>query len=139
MMAEAASAAYQTVPEGFILDSLQTHFMLSPSPTEPLVYRVQRLSQGRRFGVRLVHLEQQQNKICATVTMSFVSGAAWTGPAMTHSETRQNQKRVPDITLDDFQGMRSRLGPFMKFERLPHVHRGKQTGERNASAYSFVC
>jgi len=120
MMAEAAAAAYKTVPDDFMLDTLQTHFMLAPDSKKPLVYRVQRLSQGRRFAVRLVNLEQD-GRICVTITTSFMSGASWTGRAMTHSESMRTTRRIPDITLDDFEENRSHLGPFMKFERLPHV------------------
>ncbi|KIV77921.1 acyl-CoA thioesterase II [Exophiala sideris] len=125
MMAEAASAAYKTVPEGFKLDSLQTSFMLAPKGTRPLVYKVQRLSQGRRFAVRLVTLEQDE-KPCVTITTSFVSGASWTGRAMVHSESRRTDRRIDEITLDDFEPTRTHLGPFMKFERLPHVHQVPQ-------------
>ncbi|KAK5252522.1 acyl-CoA thioesterase [Exophiala xenobiotica] len=121
MMAEAASAAYKTVPDGFMLDTLQTHFMLAPDSKKPLVYKVQRLSQGRRFAVRLVNIEQDDGRICVTITTSFMSGASWTGRAMTHAESMRTTQRIRDITLDDFEENRSHLGPFMKFERLPHV------------------
>lgn len=125
MMAEAAAAAYKTVPDGFMLDTLQTHFMLAPDSKKLLVYKVQRLSQGRRFAVRLVNIEQD-DKICVTITTSFMSGASWTGRAMTHSEPMRTTRRISDITLDDFEENRSHLGPFMKFERLPHVQHGQK-------------
>jgi acyl-CoA thioesterase II len=125
MMAEAASAAYKTVPDGFMLDTLQTHFMLAPDSKKPLVYKVQRLSQGRRFAVRLVNIEQDDGRICVTITTSFMSGASWTGRAMTHAESMRTTQRIRDITLDDFEENRSHLGPFMKFERLPHVQHGQ--------------
>lgn len=124
MMAEAAFAAYKTVPEGFKLDSLHTHFMLAPKGTRPLVYKVQRLSQGRRFAVRLVTIEQDEKPV-VTITASFVSGARWTGRAMKHSESRRTNTQIDEITLDDFEPSRTHLGPFMKFERLPHVHQGQ--------------
>jgi len=121
MMAEAAAAASKTAPDGFMLDSLQTHFMLAPNAKKPLVYRVRRLSQGRRFAVRLVEIEQDGRALVA-VTVSFVSAAPWTGRAMVHVEQRRTGQRIDEITLDDFHGTRSPLGPFMKFQRLPHVH-----------------
>ncbi|KIW17774.1 acyl-CoA thioesterase II [Exophiala spinifera] len=120
MMAEAAAAAYKTVAEGFRIDSLQVNFMLAPKADQPLVYKVQRLSQGRRFVARLIHIEQD-GKICVTITASFVSGASWTGRAMTHAESMKTVDRVTDITLDDFEDDHSPIGPFMKFQRLPHL------------------
>ncbi|EXJ79285.1 hypothetical protein A1O3_08787 [Capronia epimyces CBS 606.96] len=125
MMAEAAAAAYKTVPEGFALDSLQTHFMLAPDATKPLLYKVRRLSQGRRFAVRLVTIEQE-GRSYVTITISFLSGAPWTGRTMTHAVSRRTSHQIQHITLDDFEETRTRLGPFMKSERLPLVHEEPQ-------------
>ncbi|KIV94187.1 acyl-CoA thioesterase II [Exophiala mesophila] len=121
MMAEAAAAAYRTVPEGFVLDSLHTQFLIGPKADKPLIYRVQRLSQGRRFAVRVVTIEQD-GKAVVTSTISFMSGAAWSGKAFQHTTQTKIQKRIKEITLDDFEGSKTDLGPFMKFERLPHEH-----------------
>ncbi|EXJ96080.1 hypothetical protein A1O1_01206 [Capronia coronata CBS 617.96] len=122
-MAQAAAAAYKTVPEGFALDSLQTHFMLAPDATKPLVYRVQRLSYGRRFAVRLVTIEQDQ-KACVTITTSFMNNVSWTGQAMKYEVAVKMKQRIDemDITLDDFEATRTSLGPFMKSERLPLMY-----------------
>lgn len=124
MMTEATAAAYKTVPEGFRVDSLQVNFMLAPKANQPLVYKVQRLSQGRRFVARLISIEQDDGKICVTITASFVSGASWTGRTMTHTESMKTVEKVSHITLDDFDDGRSPLGPFMKFQRLPHLPKG---------------
>lgn len=121
MMAQAAFAAYNTVPEGFVLDSLHTQFMLGPKASEPLVYRVQRLSQGRRFAVRIITIEQD-NKAVVTITASFMSGAAWTGKSMSHAQPMRIKQRIQKITLDDFEPDRTDRGPFMRFERLPLQH-----------------
>ncbi|OAP54968.1 acyl-CoA thioesterase II [Fonsecaea erecta] len=124
MMAQAAAAAWKTVPDGFMLDSLQTHFMLAPSPAKPLKYHVQRIGNGRRFAVRIVNISQD-DKICVTITTSFVNDAApWSGRAMTHAVPMRIDRRRREITLDDFEFGRTERGPFMKFERLPHVHQG---------------
>ncbi|KAL2405752.1 hypothetical protein ABEF95_012156 [Exophiala dermatitidis] len=120
MMAQAAAAAYKTVPSDFCLDVLQTHFMIAPDPTEPLIYKVQRISQGRRFAVRLVTIEQD-GRAEVSITTSFMSNVPWTGRSMTHAVGMSINQRIPKITLDDFQETRGPLGPFMKFERLPLV------------------
>ncbi|OCT54553.1 palmitoyl-CoA hydrolase [Cladophialophora carrionii] len=125
MMAQAASAAWKTVPDGFMLDSLQTHFMLAPNPAIPLVYKVQRIGNGRRFAVRQVAVEQA-DRVFVAVTTSFVNNAPWSGRAMTHAVpmqiARHGERSGWKITLDDFEDMRTERGPFMKFERLPLVH-----------------
>ncbi|OQU96049.1 hypothetical protein CLAIMM_02186 [Cladophialophora immunda] len=121
MMAQAAAAAWKTVPDGFMLDSLQTHFMLAPSPQRPLTYKVQRIGNGRRFAVRIVNIAQDE-KICVTITTSFVNDAPWSGRAMTHAVPMRVDRRKREITLDDFEMGRTKRGPFMKFERLPLVH-----------------
>ncbi|KIW37170.1 acyl-CoA thioesterase II [Exophiala oligosperma] len=121
MMAEATAAAYRTVTEDFRIDSLQVTFMLGPKTDRPLIYKVQRLSQGRTFVSRLVNIEQDDGRICVTVTASFVRATEWTGRSMTHTESMKTTERVGDITLDDFEGDHTPLGPFMKFQRLPHL------------------
>lgn len=121
MMAEAAAAAYETVPDGFMLDSLHTQFMLGPKAEKPLVYRVQRVSQGRRFAVRIITIEQDDKPV-VVVTACFMSGQAWTGRAMQHAAAIQIKERIDNITLDDFEHMRTEKGPFMKFQRLPLQH-----------------
>ncbi|EXJ71065.1 uncharacterized protein A1O5_06058 [Cladophialophora psammophila CBS 110553] len=124
MMAQAAAAAWKTVPDGFMLDSLQTHFMLAPNPQKPLLYKVQRIGNGRRFAVRIVNIAQDE-KVCVTITTSFVNDAPWSGRAMTHVVPMRIDRRKREISLDDFELMRTSRGPFMKFERLPHVHESK--------------
>lgn len=124
-MAEAAAAAYKTVPEGFMLDSLHTQFMVGPKADRPLVYKVQRVSQGRRFAVRIIIIEQDDKPVVA-VTASFMSSQAWTGQAMKHAAAIQIKERIDEITLDDFDEMRTERGPFMKFQRLPLQHSSPQ-------------
>ncbi len=128
MMAQAASAAWKTVPTGFTLDSLQTHFMLAPNPKKPMTYKVQRIGNGRRFAVRIVNIEQD-DRIFVTITTSFVNDVQWSGRAMAHAVPmrvqRFDKRSGWEITLDDFQDMRTEKGPFMKFERLPLVHQGQ--------------
>jgi acyl-CoA thioesterase len=124
MMAQAASAAWKTVPSDFMLDSLQTYFMLAPNPKTPLIYKVQRIGNGRRFPVRTVTIEQDA-KVCVSITLSFVSNQYWSGRSMTHAVQMQTDRRKRQVDLDDFGEMRTEKGPFMQFERLPLVHRGR--------------
>jgi acyl-CoA thioesterase II len=122
LMAECAAAAYHTVSDGFVLDSLQAHFLAGPNANNPIAYKVQRLSNGKRFAVRLVTVEQGGKTVMMT-TVSFVSGLKWTGLAMTHSVSRTAKQTVQQIELDDL-AKKNTCGPFMKFERLPVVFSG---------------
>jgi len=122
-MSECAAAAYHTVPEDFVLDSLHSHFLGGPSAKKPMTFKVTRLSNGKRFAVRHVIIEQD-SRVLLTSTIQFVNGSAWTGPAMSHSVSRQTSHKISSITLDDLEVGRHRLGPFMKVQRLPLVFEG---------------
>lgn len=122
-MSECAAAAYHTVPKDFVLDSLQAHFLGGPDPKRPMQFSVTRPSNGRRFAVRIVHAKQGDRTLL-TATIQFVNEAVWTGPAMTHSISRQTSQTVSEITLDDLEIGRHKLGPFMKSQRLPLVYKG---------------
>lgn len=130
-MSECAVAAYRTVPEDFTLDSLQAHFLAGPKPKVPMVFRVTRLSNGRRFAVRAVVLEQNGIPLLHA-TASFVSKSPWTGPSMKSSSARKTRHSVSEITLDDLDYNRGPLGSFMKFERLPLQIKGMTDSARRS-------
>ena len=122
-MSGCAVAAYHTVPEDFVLDGLHAHFVGGADNKKPMQYKVVRSSSGRRFAVRSVTIEQDRRTLI-TATVQFVNGAPWNGPAMAYSVPRQTDHIIPQITLDDLEPGRNRLGPFMRFQRLPLVFRG---------------
>lgn len=123
-MSLCAAAAYHTIPTDFTLDNLQAHFLGGPKTTIPMILKVTRLSNGRRFVVRFVSLEQD-GIMLLTATVTFVNASPWTGPAMTHAVNRQTNYKVDSITMDDLGEARGRLGSFMKFERMPLVFQGR--------------
>lgn len=119
-MSEAAVAAYKTVSEDFTLDTLQAHFLGGPKASIPLTFKVTRLSNGRRFAVRSVLLEQNGVPLLHA-TASFVSKSPWTGPSMVSTSTRKTIHKVDEITLDDLDHNLGPNGPFMRFQRLPLI------------------
>ena len=123
-MSECAAAAYRTVPQDFTLDSLQASFLIAPKSDLPMLFRVNRLSNGRRFMVRSVTLEQNGVALLHSI-VNFVSKSPWSGPAMSSTSTRQTEHTISEITLDDLDRDRTRLGSFMEFQRLPLHHSGK--------------
>lgn len=123
-MSACAAAAYHTVPKDFILDSLQANFLGGPKATSTMTFKVKRLSNGRRFVVRSVAIEQN-GMILLTATITFVNGSPWTGPAMTHAVERRTGHTVEKIVMDDLEEGRGRFGSFMAFQRLPVVYKGK--------------
>lgn len=118
LMSMCVAAAIRTVPDTFALASLQTNFVSGPKPDVAFIYKVKRVSEGKRFVVRIVNVEQNE-KVTTTVTLSFVNGTSWTGPAMQYS-TRRAVNGIPrDVERDDLQAGHTRFGPWMKFQRLP--------------------
>jgi hypothetical protein len=120
-MAQCGLAAYQTVPEDFVLHYLQTNFLRTASRDKELVYKVQRLSTGKRTAVRLVTVEQSgRNVISATI--SFTKPLS--GPVLTHAAPPSTEMGDGVIRLDDFVHSRKADGPFLEAERLSIVPTG---------------
>lgn len=70
-MAFGAAAAYKTLRHSseedenwWALDSLQSYFLLGPDANLPLRLNVQRLSDGGRFAVRAVQIQQNDKMVC---------------------------------------------------------------------------
>ena len=125
LMGLSATAAYKTVSNDFVLDSLQTQFLSGANPKIPITYRVHRTTNGRRFTVRAVTAEQAGRAMVST-TMTFVSKTLSKGPSMKHSISRATRATVNEITLDDLEQGRTQFGPLMKFQRLSLVHDSPQ-------------
>lgn len=122
-MSEAAAAAYRTIPKDYVLDNLQTQFLGKPNAKVPMIFRVVRLSNGGRFAVRAVTIEQNGTKLLHTL-ISFVNSAPWNGPSMRHTSYRKTKHEIQSITLDDLEVGRNHLGSCMRFQRLGLTFRG---------------
>ena len=124
-MAQCALAAYQTVPGDFVLHYLQTNFLGAASRDKELVYKVQRLSTGKRTAVRLVTVEQGlENVISATISFTK-SPPSNSDPVLAHAVPPSTEMGDGVIRLDDFVHLRKVDGPFLKGERLPIVPAGR--------------
>lgn len=120
-MAQCALAAYQTVPEDFVLHYLQTNFLGAASRDKELVYKVQRLSTGKRTAVRLVAAEQGgENIISATISFTKPPSSD-SDLVLSHAVPPSTEMGDGVIRLDDFVPLRKADGPFSKAERLPIV------------------
>ena len=67
VLAQAISAAYRTVDGPRRLHSLHAYFLLAGSPTDPIVYEVERLRDGGSFTTRRVTAIQAGRPIFATI------------------------------------------------------------------------
>ena len=130
LMSLAAAAAYETIDSVFSIDTLQAHFLSGSKDDVPLRMRVQRLSDGRNFITRVVHVEQN-NTIMVHITCSFVRSTGMRGPSMTHSASRKTSQIIDAITLDDLGRGGNKQGPIMKFQRLPLVYTGGGAASSN--------
>jgi acyl-CoA thioesterase len=137
LMSLAAAAAYKTVSTDFVIDTLQAHFLSGPKAELPLLLRVQQLSNGGRFATRVITVEQAEAAM-VHVTCSFVRIGALGGPSMEHDTGRASEQTVEKITLDDLEPRRGRLGPYMKFQRLPLAYNGGGTIPKKPSPESMV-
>ena len=123
-MAQCALAAYQTVPEDFVLHYFQTNFLKAASRDKELVCKVQRLSTGKRTAVRLVTVEQDgKNVISATISFTKPLSSD-SDPVLTHAVPPSTEMGDGVIRLDDFVHLRKADGPFLEAERLPIVPTG---------------
>ena len=131
LMSLCAAAAYKTISDDFVLDNLQSHFLRGISAQSPMRFRVSRLSNGKRFVVRYVAIEQGGMLMHAS-TMTFVSKSKWNGPANRYTVKRKTSHKVDEITLDDlaFPGVKP-LRPHMKFQRMPLVFQGEYCSSIN--------
>jgi acyl-CoA thioesterase II len=125
LMSLAAAAAYRTIsPSDFVLDNLQTHFLRGIDAKKPLRFKVTRLSNGKRFVVRSVVIEQD-GAVMLHASMTFMSKSKWNGPANVYAVKRKTDHKVDAITLDDLAFGTKPLRPMMKFQRMPLIYQGR--------------
>ncbi|KAH7711915.1 Protein Y87G2A.2 [Aphelenchoides avenae] len=58
VLAQALMAAYQTVPDGFLVNSLHCYFVRGGEEKTPIIYEVKRIRNGRNFAIRTVEAIQ---------------------------------------------------------------------------------
>ncbi len=72
VFAQAAWAAAQTIPHGFVLHNITGYFILPGLLDVPFVYKVHNIRDGRSYCTRIVNVTQASGKgICFTCTCSF--------------------------------------------------------------------
>jgi acyl-CoA thioesterase II len=70
--AQAAWAAAQTVPKGFVLHNVTGWFILGGLIDVPFIYKVHNIRDGRSYCTRIVNVTQARGKgVCFTCTCSF--------------------------------------------------------------------
>lgn len=117
LMALTVAAASRTRPHNFNVDSLLVNFLNAPSPDEHMHFKVARLSNGRRFAVRSVLVEQKGLTVLQA-NVTFVNIEAWTGPQMSYARSRQTTGTVEAIDKDVLLPKTDK-GPFIKIQQLP--------------------
>jgi acyl-CoA thioesterase len=122
LMSLAAAAAYKTIDSSqFTLDNLECKFLRGIASQVPMRFKVTRLSNGKRFVVRSVIIEQKGD-IMWSGSMTFVNKDPWTGASNRYAVGRKTEHTLngeEGITLDDlaFPGVK-KLRPMMKFQRF---------------------
>lgn len=136
-MAQSANAAYCTVPKDYRLRTVQAHFLTAAEARSPLAFKVQRSSDGKRFAVRHIEIEQNST-IVAVVTTSFISGQAWRGPSMTHAVSPTIERSASTGVRDSAKKVTAGPGPFLQFERLAPLTPGQFSPVYPATCYTSV-
>lgn len=70
VIGQALAAACETVPEGLLIHSLHSYFVLKGDETHPIVYHVERVRDGKSYVTRTVQA-RQRNRAIFTMTCSF--------------------------------------------------------------------
>ncbi len=118
VMGQALSAAWQTAPEGLSVNSFHCYFLRPGVVSQPIIYQVERLRDGRSFSTRRVVAIQHGRPIC-NMAVSF----------QTPEEGFEHQATMPDVPgpeelTSDLDITRSLA------EYLPLKAREKLTAER---------
>jgi acyl-CoA thioesterase II len=70
VLAQAMCAAYHTVPDGFLINSLHCYFVRGGEEKTPIIYEVKRIRNGRNFAIRTVEAIQY-GKVIHSSEFSF--------------------------------------------------------------------
>ncbi|ORY83301.1 acyl-CoA thioesterase family protein [Protomyces lactucae-debilis] len=70
ILSQCLASCARTVPEGYIIHSLHSYFVLPGDETRPIVYHVERVRDGKSYCTRTVQA-RQRNKCILTMTCSF--------------------------------------------------------------------
>ncbi len=86
VLAQAISAAQQTVVSGQVLHSMHAYFLLMGDPGRPVIYDVERIRDGRSFATRRV-VARQHGRAIFNCALSFQGEEAGFG----------HQRPMPDV------------------------------------------
>ncbi|KAE9546180.1 hypothetical protein FO519_010608, partial [Halicephalobus sp. NKZ332] len=70
LFAQSLVAAQRTVGPEFLPHSMHSFFIFNASPLKPVVYKIQRIRDGRSFATRFV-TAHQEDKIVFSIQISF--------------------------------------------------------------------
>ncbi|CAF9921731.1 hypothetical protein IMSHALPRED_005260 [Imshaugia aleurites] len=125
-MPQCVSAAQQTLPQGFRVHSVQTHFLGNGTVTKPATYRVEILNDRKTFATRQVKVEQDDKTIALT-TVGFTKTApvAGRGSAIVeHAVPVAMPMEGPREECDDIRYIRGDRNPSVQGYALPIVAKG---------------
>jgi acyl-CoA thioesterase II len=111
IIAQALSAAYQTVSGEKAAHSLHTYFVKPGNSTDPVQYRVERVNEGKSFSLRQVRATQNNREICS-LSVSF------------HVEESGFQHQAPPPDVPGPEGLESDLERYRRIaDQLPQQWR----------------
>lgn len=126
LMPQCVSAAHQTLPPGFHVHNVQTHFLGNGNVTKPATYRVENLNDGKTFATRQVKVEQDDKTIALT-TIGFTKTASVAGRGsaiLEHAVPVVMPMDGPREECDDIRYIRGDRDPTVQGYALPIVEKG---------------
>ncbi|KAE9546764.1 hypothetical protein FO519_010024 [Halicephalobus sp. NKZ332] len=116
LFAQSLMAAQKTVGPEFLPHSLHSLFILNVSPLKPVVYKIQRIRDGRSFATRFV-TAHQEDKIVFSIQISFhvkeesAISHQYTMPKVEPPDSLKNQWDVAKEFLDKAETGELQLSP----------------------------
>ncbi len=135
LMPQCIAASWRTIPPGFQVHLIQTHFISSGTVTKPATYRVENINDGKTFATRQVKVEQD-GKVIALTTIGFTKRMSVTGrgtAVMEHAVPVAMPMEAPREEYDVIKYFLSEQNPTIKGYSLPIVAKGVcQARQRSA-------
>ena len=126
LMPQCIAASWRTIPPGFQIHIVQTHFISSGTVTKPATYRVENINDGKTFATRQVKVEQD-GKIIALTTIGFTKRTSVAGrgtAVIEHAVPVSMPIEAPREEYDVIKYFRAEQNPTIKGYGLPIAAKG---------------
>ncbi|KAM5373453.1 hypothetical protein ACJZ2D_006947 [Fusarium nematophilum] len=97
LIAQSLLAAYETVPNNFVVHSIHCHFMVAADVDLSMTYHVDRVRDGKSFATRVINA-RQDHQLVMSATASFTQEST-RGNKLQHAAPMPREEPAPDDRL----------------------------------------